>query len=103
LPPAATPVDNSGCNFLSFIDSAAELDAKSFASDTSETDPLFVDPEAGNFRLQLTSPLVDSGHLMVPRLSDLDLDGNPRVQDGDGDTVPLPDVGAYERPSPGAR
>ncbi len=67
-------------------------------------DPLFVDAdgpddtfgtEDDNLRLQGGSPCIDVGSnaaVTVPT----DLDGNPRVWDGDGDEAPIVDMGAYE-------
>ncbi len=51
-----------------------------------DADPLFVDPENGDFRLQSGSPCIDAADpLTAP---EFDIDGNPR-----GDT---PDIGPYE-------
>ena len=66
-------------------------------------DPLFVDPGVGDYHLQVISPCVDSGTNDTPDLPDTDFDGNPRVVDGDGDEVPVVDMGALEsrqRPIP---
>ena len=63
-------------------------------------DPLFVDPDGGNFRLTPGSPVVDAGLLDVS--PDDDLDRGDRPVDGDGDETALPDMGAYEY-SPAAR
>ncbi len=47
-------------------------------------DPLFVDPEAGDFRLQASSPAIDQGgDLSAAGIID-DAIGTPRPQDGDG-------------------
>jgi len=54
----------------------------------SNQDPLFVNPNDGNFRLNQNSPAIDSGFFLAGGM--LDLDGNPRVA---GATV---DMGAYE-------
>jgi hypothetical protein len=51
--------------------------------------PLFVNPAAGNLRLQTNSPCINSGY-NPNSPSDADLDGNPRIAGG---TV---DIGAYE-------
>ncbi len=55
------------------------------------TDPLFVDPENGDYRLLAGSPAINSGNNDPPGgLGDFDLDGEDRVF---GSTV---DIGAYE-------
>jgi hypothetical protein len=51
-------------------------------------DPLFVDPAAGNFRLQAPSPAIDAGS-SAPLLPSRDLDGNARTGGVD--------MGAYDR------
>ncbi|MEL7075672.1 MAG: Calx-beta domain-containing protein [Cyanobacteria bacterium J06648_1] len=53
-------------------------------------DPLFVDPDEGDFRLQLNSPGVDAGNNDLADPDDTDVAGNPRVYT---DEV---DIGAYE-------
>ena len=60
-------------------------------------DPLFIDPDGGNFRLQPESPAVDSG-LNVTWLADsTDLDGNLRLQRSKpGVSGKVLDRGAYE-------
>jgi hypothetical protein len=61
-----------------------------------DADPLFVDPESGDYRLQLGSPCIDSG-TKVDVL--LDLDGNPRPVDvvGRGDEGETSyDMGCFE-------
>jgi hypothetical protein len=61
-------------------------------------DPLFADPGAEDFRLRPESPCVDAGsNGAVPEDVTTDVDGNPRVVDGDGDGSVLVDLGAYER------
>ena len=51
-----------------------------------------------DFHIQGTSPAVDSG--TNSDLEPLDLDGNLRPQDGNGDGTPVIDMGAYEFPVP---
>ena len=63
-------------------------------------DPLFVQPSApgvpGDYHLQRTSPLVDAGDNAAVGPLSTDLDGNPRISDGNGDGVARVDMGAYE-------
>jgi len=69
------------------------------------TDPRFVDPANGDFRLGSCSPAVDAGNNAAPDLVGIttDLDGNPRfvddagVADSGNGAAPLVDMGAYER------
>jgi hypothetical protein len=71
----------SGWNSACGTDNGHNLDA----------DPLFVDADNGNLRLQVTSPAIDAGDSdAVPVGITTDLDGNPRFS---GATV---DMGAYE-------
>jgi hypothetical protein len=68
-------------------------------------DPLFVDPDAGDFRLRSGSPCLDAGDsTVVPAGIETDLDGNPRfVDDPEADDTGNPDgvnsqvdMGPYE-------
>jgi len=70
-----------------------------------DADPLFVDPDGADdvtgtldddFRLNEGSPCIDAGDNAAPELPARDLDGNPRVADGNGDIVAVVDMGAYE-------
>ncbi|MHC4743745.1 MAG: right-handed parallel beta-helix repeat-containing protein, partial [Planctomycetota bacterium] len=54
-----------------------------------ETDPIFVDPDNEDFRLQPGSLCIDSGDTSAVTV-DTDLDGNPRISNG------IVDMGAYE-------
>ena len=63
-------------------------------------DPLFVrDAFAdvlGDYRLQMASPAVDAGNNTAPQVPPTDLDGAPRIADGNQDGDPRVDMGAYE-------
>jgi hypothetical protein len=86
-------------------------DARSTTADpffeigTILADPQFVDVVGGNLRLDPSSPCIDRGNNIfdvdpaTPGLQLLppeDLGGDPRIQDGDGDNLPIVDIGAYE-------
>ncbi len=45
--------------------------------------------------VQLGSPCIDAGDNTATQAL-VDLDGNPRIVDGDGDGTPVVDMGAYE-------
>ena len=67
-------------------------------------DPLFTEvaedegPCVYPFRPGVGSPCVDAGGLLEGDLPDADLEGNPRVADGDGDGTAVVDIGAVELP-----
>ncbi|MHC4064550.1 MAG: right-handed parallel beta-helix repeat-containing protein [Planctomycetota bacterium] len=72
-------------------------------SNNIDADPLFADPDSGDFRLSPDSPCIDAGNnWAIADLVDTDLDGNPRFADepaiGDsGCGIPaVVDMGAYE-------
>ncbi|MEZ4708394.1 MAG: right-handed parallel beta-helix repeat-containing protein [Caldilineaceae bacterium] len=62
--------------------------------DTRQVDPRFVDPAAGDFRLQAGSPAIDSAD--ASSVADVDLLGYVRPVDGNGDGAAVADRGAYE-------
>ncbi len=59
-------------------------------------DPLFVNPSAGDYHLQAGSPAIDAGDNTAPNLPPTDLDGGPRILDGNGDGMAVVDMGADE-------
>lgn len=63
-----------------------------------DADPLFVDPDDDDFRLQPDSPCIDAADGTVA--PDVDLDGNSRIDDPDSANTglgpPWVDMGAYE-------
>ncbi len=68
-------------------------------------EPMFVDADgpdniAGtvddNLRLMESSPCIDTGNNNVPGLPKTDMDGHPRIIDGDCDDNDIVDMGAYE-------
>jgi len=64
-------------------------------------DPLFVNPAAVDYHLLQSSPSVDAGDNGAAASTTTDLDGDSRVLDGDGNGLPVVDMGADELPGPG--
>jgi hypothetical protein len=66
-----------------------------------DADPLFQDELAGVFSLLPGSPAIDSSFSppLAPGESPTDIEGNPRVLDGNGDGVAARDMGAFESPA----
>jgi len=72
-------------------------------SDNIALDPCFVDgsnadPNLRDYRLRRVSPCIDAGNPFCPGciIYETDLDGQPRVTDGDCNCVSVVDMGAYE-------
>ena len=66
-------------------------------SSNLDYDPLFVSGiPPYNLNLQQTSQLIDMGNNGAPGIPSTDIDGESRVQDGDGDGNAIVDLGAYE-------
>jgi len=66
-----------------------------FGPSTIESDPLFVNAAAGDYRLQTNSPCINAGTNQTGMAGATDLDGRPRVIQG------IVDIGAYEALLPG--
>jgi PKD domain-containing protein len=66
---------------------------------TATSSSLFADLAGGDFHLAPSSPAIDAGstNALAGDESTTDLDGNPRVNDGNVDCVNRRDMGAYER------
>lgn len=75
------------------------LDQTGLRGNTS-ADPLFVRNAfadvLGDYRLQSASPAIDAADNSAPQLAAVDLDGNPRIADGNQDGDARVDMGAYE-------
>ena len=66
-----------------------------------DMDPCFVHAAAGDLRIAWPgSPCVDAGDNGAPNLPETDLDGNPRVINGNWDAAAVVDMGAYEHWGP---
>jgi serine protease len=59
-------------------------------------DPLFVDAATGDYRVRMTSAVIDAGNDAVPQIPPVDLAGGSRIVDGNGDGVEHVDMGALE-------
>jgi len=59
-------------------------------------DPLFLSASNNDFHLSQGSPAIDSGDNSAASLPAADYDNNPRISDGNGDSVATVDLGAFE-------
>ena len=59
-------------------------------------DPMFVSANHNNFHLATGSPAIDTGTNSAPNLPLKDLNGKPRIADGDADGDLVVDMGVYE-------
>ncbi|MGQ9502074.1 MAG: hypothetical protein ACUVSB_08465 [Anaerolineae bacterium] len=72
-------------------------DCGSNAGNNIDADPLFADLVNGDLHLGVGSLCIDTGNnVAVPPDVTTDLDGDPRIADGDEDGIPVVDMGAYE-------
>ncbi|MBP7049756.1 MAG: hypothetical protein KBE65_01940 [Phycisphaerae bacterium] len=80
--------------FLSGASYGWEID---FEASCFSADPQFVDWQAGDYRLMSDSPCIDVGtNAPVHGIPETDVDGEPRVVDGDADGDAVVDLGAHE-------
>jgi hypothetical protein len=103
-PPAALDIRALGpgsssvsASFSAFSNAAGNVTPPSTAGNVG-ADPQFADEPGGDYSLKVGSPLVDRGSQATATPGALDLAGNPRSLDGDGDCTAVPDIGALERP-----
>ena len=61
-----------------------------------DAEPLFADPDSGDYHLHLGSPCIDAGDNDAPDLPDFDLEGDARRLDGDGNVTRIVDMGVDE-------
>jgi serine protease len=59
-------------------------------------DPQFINATAGNFRVRMSSAVIDAGNDSAPQLPPTDVAGHPRVVDGNTDGAARVDIGAFE-------
>ncbi len=86
----------SGWNPACGTDGGGNLDANPSFVDGDGDDGTYGTAD-DNLRLQPTSPAIDTGNnTAVPSGVTTDLDGKMRIQDGNGDSTAIVDMGAYE-------
>ncbi|MHC4282109.1 MAG: right-handed parallel beta-helix repeat-containing protein [Planctomycetota bacterium] len=100
--PPEVYVDGTGATVISYSDVQGDWPGTA----NINVDPLFIDAEgpdetAGtaddNLRLSAASPCVDTGYnTSIPVSISTDLDGHPRIADGDCNDTQIVDMGAYE-------
>jgi hypothetical protein len=61
-----------------------------------DENPLFIDADHGNYHLRSISPCIDAGTNAALELPSADLEGDPRIVDGDDDGTETVDMGADE-------
>jgi hypothetical protein len=87
-----------------FFENSLSIPAGSPGTTNLNVDPLFVNAGGFDFHLGAGSPAMETGDpaALFSSESPVDLDGNPRVADGNSDGTPRRDIGAFEFPAPDA-
>jgi len=78
----------------SYVDGGGNIDEN--PKFVSVVDPSTAPTIEGNLRLQIKSPAIDAGDNIHIAGVTTDLDGEPRIKDGNGDGTATVDMGAYE-------
>lgn len=78
------------------IDGFRGTEGEIYGTDAVTGEARFMDAPVANLRLQADSPAIDAGAASGAPAADFD--GLPRPLDGDGDSLALVDLGAFERP-----
>ena len=73
----------------------SNIEEKTKGKGNIDQDPSFMDTTVGDYRLGTGSPCIDAGNNAVVS-TPLDLEGNPRIADGNSDGSAIVDMGAYE-------
>ncbi len=92
---------NNGGNYVGIADSQLlNCNGSATAAGTNgniNLDPMFVDPMAGDYRLQALSPCLDAGDVPAAHAVLVDWDEGSRLADDDLSGNVLPDMGAFEK------
>jgi serine protease len=92
--PGTYPVWENNLVFGSVMANYSGIPDQTGIDGNISADPQFL--STSTFELRRSSPAIDAGILSVPSLPPTDFAGNPRVLNGNGDNLALPDIGALE-------